>query len=379
MTPRLEDEIRNALLPGAPDDETRAAWARAALDRSPAPPRRGRLRLLWPALAAAALLAAFFWPHTEPERPTVALANDAEEDEAAKRLKSTSVAEQRAANTAFLKRADADDSFDRLRKGDCVIVTGGDSLHIAKSVADAVAWADKLYPEAKHRFLFRILNVMPPRGEIIVDRTRVAPGTAGTWFLGNLGELPAKVKVLELDVHGKTVTVRVDRESAAPLILPAGMTFPRFEVPGRVIIEDMDRNWRSFRRYLVRVRIEKLEFDKWIDVVGAESAEQYAPGHWLAVRLGGHVFHAMRRDAVERAAQEGKPQLVLRFAEGSTAYLNELFDRVKIGNFAQFGVPQAKRTVLQRYDKFGKLVGELPLPDAGEATYKKLAVFIVQR
>ncbi|MHC4960370.1 MAG: hypothetical protein ACYTGN_18630 [Planctomycetota bacterium] len=376
MTPRIENEIRTALLPGAPDDDTRAAWARAALERAPARPRRGRLRLLWPALAAATLLTAFFWPRTEQERPAVTLGNDPEEDEAAKRLKSTSVAEQRAANVKFLKDSDERGTTDNARKGDCIIVTGGDSLHIAKSVEDAVAWADKLYPEAKHRFLFRILNVMPPRGDIIVDRTRVALGSAGTWFLNSVGLKETEAKQLTLEVGGKTVTLRVDKESAAPLILPAGMTFPRFEVPGRVIIEDLDRNWRSFRRYLVRVKIESLKFDRWVDVVGAESADKYAPGNWLAVRLGSHVFHALRKDPVEQAAEEGKPLLVLRFKEGTTAYLNQLFGGVEIGDLAQLAVPQAKRTVIMRYDRKGKLVAELPLPDAGAETAKKLRAFL---
>jgi uncharacterized protein YkwD len=377
MTGKLEDEIRTALLPGAPDDDTRAAWARAALDRRPEPHRR--LHPLWPALAAAALLTAVFWPRTEPvpAPPPVAQADDDEEqDEAAQRLKSTSVDEQRVANTAYLAEAEKRDVLKDARKGQWVIVTGGDSLRMANSLEDALAWADKLYPEAKHRFLFPIANDMFSRGDVIVDRAPVALGTAGSWFFQNVGIEAKGLKEIALEVGGETMKFRVDPESAAPLVLPAGKSFPRFEIPGRMILEDLDRSWLSFRRQFVHVRNDARGIDEWTEVVAAESKDRYAPGNWLAVRLGGFVFHALRKDPAETAAEEGDSLLVLRFREGSTGYLNELFDGVEIEHSSQFAVPRAKRTVLQHYDEKGKLVAELDLPDASAKTRAALREFL---
>ena len=91
-----------------------------------------------------------------------------------------------------------------------------------------------------------------------------------------------------------------------------------------MILEDLDRSWLSFRRYFVRVRNEALGIDEWTEVIGAASKDRYAPGNWLAVRLGTHVFHALRKDPVETAAEEGDTLVVLRFRDGSTGYLNEL-------------------------------------------------------
>jgi hypothetical protein len=157
------------------------------------------------------------------------------------------------------------------------------------------------------------------------------------------------------------------------------MKFPRFEIPGRMILEDMDRNWRTFRRYYLRVRCDAPKLDRWMEVIGAESADKYAPGNWIAVRLGKHVFHALRRDPHEQAAKEGKPLLVLRFREGSTEYLNKLFDAVEIEGFVQLAVPQAKVTGLRRYDKQGKLVEIIALPDATAATAARLKAFLRAR
>lgn len=383
MTRKLEDEIRAALRSGAPDEDTRAEWARAALARGPVP--RQRLHPLWPAVAAAALLAALFWPRDEPEAepsgpvPPPAQAGDGKDDEAARRLESTSVAEQRAANVAYLADAEKRGVLGDPRKGTWVIVTGGDSLRIAKSLEDALAWADRLYPEAKHRFLFPVVNDMFSRGDVIVDRGPVAPGTAGSWFFQNVGVEAKDRKEIELEVGGETMTFRVDPESMAPLILPAGKSFPRFEIPGRMILEDMDRSWLGYRRYFVRVRSGKLGIDAWTEVVGAASTDRYAPGNWLAVCLGGHVFHALRRSPVETAAEEGDSLLVLRFREGSTEYLNELFEDIEIGHSSQFAVPQAKRTVLQYYDRKGKLVEELALPDASADTKRALRKLVEVR
>jgi len=365
---KLEDEVRDALRQRAPDDDTRAAWARAALERAPA---RRRIRPLWPAVAAAAILAVWLWPREKAPQKDIP-PPDAAADEAARRLNSTSVDEQRAANLKFLEEARKRDTLKNAKERHWVVVVGGDSLRVAKE--PAVAWADELYPEAKHRFLLPVGRGKHVSGDVIVDRAPVAPATAGSWFFQNTG-IEAEGE-LELEVNGRTVAVRVDKESSAPLVLPAGVAFPKFEIPGRMILEDMDRNWRSFRRYYVRVRCDEPKLDKWTEVIGAESAEPYAPGHWVAVRLGGHVFHALRRDPKEQAAMEDKPLLVLRFKEGSTKYLNELFERVEIDGYAQRAVPKGKKTVLQRYHRDGRLAEELTLPDAAPETLSALRAFL---
>jgi len=363
---KLEDEIRDALLPGAPDDETRAAWVKEALGRDPAP-RRARIRPLWPALAAAGVLTIVFWPRAdEPETaPSTHVApEDEHEDEAAKRLNSTSVDEQRIANLKYYEEAEIGDA----RKGSWVVVVGGDSLRVTDKLDEAIAWADKLYPEAKHRLIVPIMNDDYPGGDVIVDRSPVALGIVGSWFFQSIDRKPELRKELTLDVQGRTMKVRVDTDSAAPLVLPAGVSFPLFELRGRMILEDSDGSWRSFRRYYVRVRCRDPKLDTWVEAIGTESKEKYAPGHWIATRLGTHVFHALRRPPAEQAVIEKKPLLVLRIKEGSHKYLDDLLEPVEIEGLAQLAVPQAEETVIERYDERGKLVGRLPLPDASDET-----------
>jgi len=383
MTAKLEDEIRHALLDGAPTDDERVAWARAALARSPLPLPRRRGRLLLLAGGLAATLVAGVYVASRPPSPEFLVPDHVDRRRA-------TLDEERAANLRFLEEPAAKEALAAAPAGSWAVVAGRE-LHVAATAEEALAWTRRSHPDARQAFLVPCGHGFLRRGDVIADRAPVALSSGGLGFLE-----PTGVKVdgqtvrcggravaldasgeLRVDVSGTVIALRLDPESLAPIVLPVGVRFPRQEIPGRTILEDLDRNWRSFRRYCVHVRHLRLGIDTWCEAIGTEDGDPYAPGHWVAVRLGTHVFHALRRSPAEQAAIEGKPLLVLHFAKGTTDYLDRLFGTFELDQgHAQLAVPEAKRTELRRYGRDGRLLESLALPDDGDATRARLRDFL---
>ena len=394
---KLDDEIRAALCAEAPTDEERAAWARAALET--APPRRRRLRPIWPLLTAAAVAGVFLLPRSD--KPALVQPDDGDrivavdgDDVMKERARNlfrfiqstidTAVAKEREKNRGFLKRQT---TLGKARAGFFAVVVGGDSMQVNPILEDALKWADKLSPEAKHRFVFKVKDGKVP-GDVIFDRSRVAERLGGSWFLDEADlEIDERGKVtlgnksvgtrkgaLKLEVAGKVMTVQLDKKAMSPLMLPRGTGDPRFEIPGRTVLEHLDRRWFVYRRYLVRVRHKGLGLNEWVEALGEPK--------WVGVRLGGYVFQALSGETlVERARKAKRPLLVLRMKDGSQEYLNDLFSRVQIGNFEQIVIPSAPETVIERFHEIEDVglrsVGlTLPVPDGRAATVKLLRGFV---
>ena len=374
---KLDDEIRAALCAEAPTDEERVAWARAALET--APTRRRRLRPIWPLLTAAAIAGVYLLPRSEEPTHTQEDAGDRivavngfdvmkERVENLFRFiqgsNNTAVAREREGNREFLKQQT---TLANARAGFFAVVVGGDSMQITPILEDALKWAEKLSPEAKHRFVFKVKDGKVP-GDVIFDRSRVSERLGGSWFLDEAdleiderGEVThgrksvqTKKGALELEVAGKVMTVQLDKKAMSPLMLPQGRGDPRFEIPGRTILEHLDRRWFAYRRYLVRVRHKGLGLDEWVEALGEPK--------WFGVRLGGHVFQALSGETlVERARTAKRPLLVLRMKDGSQEYLNELFSKVEIGNFEQIVVTNAAETVVEIHHRRPGISGSSPL------------------
>jgi hypothetical protein len=381
---KLDDEIRAALAANAPTDEERAAWAHAALED--APPRRRRLHPIWPLLTAAAIAGVFLLPRNDA--PTHAQEDDGDRIVAVngdflQSAADTPVARERAKNVRHLKRQSI---LKDAKAGFWAIVVDGDSMRITPNLEDALRWADKLSPDARQRFVFKVVDGKVP-GDAIFDRSRAEVRLGGLTFLEAAGlkfekkdarwtlthgekTIELKEPPFELEIDDKAVTITLDRESLAPLILPRGMENPRFEIPGRTILEHLDRRWFAYRRYLVHVRHKGLGLDRWIEAIGEPK--------WFGVRLGGYVFQGLSGETLaERARKAKRPLLVLRMKDGSQEYLNALFDKIEIGNYEQIVIPNATETVIERHlaakDQRIRGVGvALALPDASKKTLEGL-------
>jgi hypothetical protein len=372
MNRTLEDEIRGALREGAANEDTCTEWARVALSQN-APLRRRPIRPLWPAMAAAVFLAVVFWPHAESPTQEIPADGDTHKEKVAQ---DTSVEDQRKANLAFLEK-EGDKRL--MTDGRWVVVAGGDTFYVADTAKEAIALATKMAPNVRHRFVFCRGAKEYHRGDVIADRGPVTLERVGIRFFQRTGLDAKDHKSVKLTINGRAIPFRSVPKSMAPILLPRDMQFPKFEIPGRMILEDMDRNWRSFRRYLVRVQCDKPKLDLWTEAIGSAEGTDVAPGDWVGVRLGNHVFHALLSPAPEIAAKEGKQVLVLHFKKGSSEYLHSLFDDTYLRGAAQYAVPNATDTALWRYKKDGRLVEILQLPDGSEKTRRRLRTFLAAR
>jgi len=373
----LENELKTLLRDDGPDSGQSDEWVRHALEATPsAAPRSPWTTLGWVAAAAAAAVVLVFMI---PRDDSVAPPRMTEEAP-------STVDVERAANMAALKAVD--DEVWKSWKGKFAVVAGG-TVKAAGKLDDALAWAEKKHPKAQHRFVFRIEDHIP--GDVIADRAPVRELIVGLGFLQDLGinvegapgewrirrdkfelrvaELKATV---DLEFDGKTLRFDVEPESLCPIMLPANAAYPRWEIPGTAIFEGLDRKWRSYRRYSVRVRNKSLGVDGLFEACGAKYEGKIAPGNVIAVRLATHVFHALHSDPAVCAQREGRPLVVLHLKDADTEGLDCDLIPVKFDGYSQYFVPGAKRSELRRYSKEGKLEGKLLLPARFETMRKFL-------
>jgi len=377
---KIEEQLRTALREHAPTVDERAAWARTALEQAPSPSRRSYALVSFVAAAAIGLVAVLL-PKGQPQKPEWmphAVDNPPESPEVAReRVKNHDVLE--------LSRTDW-----KKKKGWFMAVVGGGNMHVGRDAKGVVEWADKTWPEARHRFVFRIDGSRPPY-EMVADRGPVRAQIVGMFFLQDAGitlqgkpgdwkftrgkttvSVRERQPVLTLRVLDRWVKVVVVKDSLCSLMLPEGMRFALYEVPGNAIYEGLDRKWYSFRRYLVRVRHPGLGLDEWLDASGARRDGPIAPGNVFAVRLGSHVFQALKVTPKEAAALEKKPLAVLHLRDADTERLHRLLAKVEDGNFAQLYVPGRKRSILKVYDTQGRLIEELDLAEATVSQLRRL-------
>ena len=374
---KLEEELRTVLREDGPSDAQRNAWVEAALRSSPQegsrPPRRPAIWIV----AAAAVLAIFVLQQAREEgSPPVGETRPTDSGDA--------LGQQRAVNHKALK-ASRDELWEESKDKYAAVAKG--EIHISKKLADAIDWLGKRHAAEHQCFLFRI-DATPPY-DIIADRSPVAQGIVGIPFLdaagikltGKPGEWwirrgshvrISKDPIVNLVIEGRAMRFRIETKSLCPIMLPAKSTYPRAEIPGTALFEGLDRKWRSYQRYLVRVQNKSLGLDMWMEAAGARYEGAIAPGNLFGVRLGGHVFQSLHEDPFARVQREGRPLLVLHLADKDTEKLNTLFDSLAFDGYSQAFVPNAKKSSLRRYRKDGILDFVLPLPASAAVIRKTL-------
>ena len=328
----LEQEVRAALRAKAPSAEERRAWARTALAMKGGAGGRRWGRIVGLAGAAAAALAAAVLL-SRPDRPSPPPAP----------RHAGSVEDERAANDAYLEEMKG--ALKTVPPGHFAVIVGGDTFRVGPDIDELLAWSDKGWPDARHRFVIRVDPAIP-LGDTVCDTAPVPETGAGLTFLDAAGvsvkrgdgvwtvsrdgrtlEIEGERPVLEATVDGRPVRLELDNESLAPLVVPAETLSARFELPGATILEDLDRAWRTYRRHLVKVKHEGLGIDGWYEAVGA-------PGEWVAVRLGGHVIRGL-----EPGQEPDGAYFVLQYRDEDVERLNALFDGLEdLGPYARFAV-----------------------------------------
>lgn len=123
-------------------------------------------------------------------------------------------------------------------------------------------------------------------------------------------------KGAELPIHigeptslgGVEVAVGYSTGSTNPLVLPDGMGFPRFEIPGTASLEGGGGH-RSFRRYVASVSIPRMTIrEVFVEAMGRAAPLEQEDG---SLRLGGVTWQPYGAKAIEAARKAGKPLLLL--------------------------------------------------------------------
>lgn len=312
---RLADELRDVLAPGGMTPEERremADEARRAADAAAGaePPRRGRVVALTAGAGAAAavtlawLLGAFA-PTVPTEKPSPAPVAAAP----------ATIEAERTANEAALAAPETQAALATAPEGAFAVVAGGKLIGVGTDLPKLLAAADTEFPEAAHRFVFRLGE----QGD--VDRGRIPDGSerlVGTGFFAAVGvEMSVGADGVELRANGKTVpgllrgvpkvhlsygglaritflestgtpvnstrststTFTVSTGFAGTLFLPFGESYPRSEIPGFATVKDAAGQEIRCRRYLVRAAISRLEVSELVEALGSMGSG--SSGGWL--------------------------------------------------------------------------------------------------
>ncbi|MFQ5845029.1 MAG: hypothetical protein ACE5JG_08580 [Planctomycetota bacterium] len=326
--PELHEEIRAALLCEAVGDEERAAMARAALERAREPqPRRRRIGKAAPWLAGAAAAAAVVVAVVGGEGPGVGASQPGE----------STVESERARNLEFLRSKKVQKHLAD-NPGLWAAVAGGDNLFVSAPLEKVLAQIEKVKPDAKHRFVWKVGE----EGDVAYDFTVGDQPWAGMEFLEQTGLwqerdrqpgwwfyrqtdpkkkarfppgkdkrpwLPIVVGVPGLD-EGTTITFVVSTGSNCPLLLPEGHRFPLAEIPGEAVVTSVflhQTQWR-LRRYLVRARIPELGVDTVVEAL--ELTQPVKKGEERLV-LGEVPWHPYEDEVFAVAKRSRKPLLFL--------------------------------------------------------------------
>ncbi|MDH3590943.1 MAG: DUF3299 domain-containing protein [Planctomycetota bacterium] len=260
----LEQEIRSALRPRRPTEAEVDAWTREALD-GVAGPARPHARLIWVPLACAAVLAGVFvWRGVRPDTGPVATAP----------APGVNAVQERAANREFLERGS---TLIRMRNniGQWAVIAGA-QLFVGADATDAFTAAERAFPRAEHRFVFRITGAKPPF-DVKYENSVVGPGMGGDAVAARIRTSPTADASLQ--VAGRAAaSYRITDQTPGPLVLRDASGLERFETPGAAIIEHPTGMRRIYQRYLVPVRF--AEFEGLVAAAAGPETLWYANRAW---------------------------------------------------------------------------------------------------
>ena len=358
------DEIAATLQADAPDLFARADLAADAIDlaESEALARAPRGGFLKPALAAAALVLALVgggiaWLHLRDAEPP-ATRDEVADDEVADDEEEGpveppavgSVAAQRRANEAFLASPETQARIAQAKDGQWIGIQHGTTLLVEDDLGRldmALKRAERegaedpsvrTRPRALHRFTFR----KGSEGDRTYETFFGKPPFVGAAFINHFGfqiamgegkiryayfkgeELQGEPLVVEvregrgaeLPLHigeptslgGLEVTVGYSTGSTNPLVLPDGMGFPRFEIPGTASLEGGGGH-RSFRRYVASVSIPRMNIrEEFVEAMGRAASPERDDG---TLELGGATWQPYGPEVLEAAREANRPVLLL--------------------------------------------------------------------
>ncbi len=353
-------EIAEVLQADAPDVFARADLAADAIDLATSEalartPRRGFLR---PALAAAALVLALVgggiaWLHLRDAEPPAEVDQAVEDDDGEGPVEpppTGSVLAERKANEAFLADPATQARIAKVEDGQWIGIQHGKTMVVADELGKLDVLlkraeregvgeqAVRMRPRALHRFTFQkgsegdrtyktFFGRPPFVGAAFINRFmfHVSMGNGKVEYaLVKDGKVQGKPVVVhlsegkgaELPMHigeptslgGVEVAVGYSTGSTNPLVLPDGMGFPRFEVPGTASLEGGGGH-RSFRRYIASISIPRMNLrEVFVEAMGRPEVLEQEDG---SLRLGGATWQPYGDEVLEAARKAGKPVLLL--------------------------------------------------------------------
>ncbi len=403
----LEPELRAALRARAPSEDEKTAWAHRACD-VPDSSRRALLGPLTWAAAAVALLAVGIWAWKQtdgdvsPERTVYAGDGEAEGEKPVVRqpLDVTTTDEQRAIHDRFLANDKSSRSLREGKPGRYALLAGrGEDLNLwtGPDPEALLKRCARTWPEAPHRYFFKIGPQTFPSNTIIVPTSRVKPGIGGAMFLQELGlkvettksgattlrlgknSVTASSVHLELMVgkNGTKHRFEISKSSFATLVIPDALCDPQFEIPGTIILTNEQGVWLKHRRYFLRVRHGGLGLNRFVECAGRPDA--------VALDLNGYIWHKLKRAEVDEAkdAPRGQLLLVLEVPAAQAGAARMAFRAFKPGkdddgpldNVRHVWKP-GKQFQLRRYTTDGRLIAQLDLTQVDTVTAKIMRKFL---
>ena len=245
------------------------------------------------------------------------------------------VAAERDANLALLETAGARIVLAKLPKGTFVAIVAGKEIHHDEKLNLLLKRVDAEHPRARHRFVFRAGAQRQPTyrspdkrvphiGAAFMNALHLtfAQRAAGDEYTvtSSRGDqtllLPDRSKQLPLYIGANDslgtlrIEVTYDTGSSAPLILPPGLGFPRFEIPpGTARVEALDGQATVYQRYLIAVSMPEL--DVWYEPVEALGTFQGWENEKRAIDLAGHTWPYLHPGPMAAAAKSKRPLLLL--------------------------------------------------------------------
>ncbi|MDA1193879.1 MAG: hypothetical protein O2894_01705 [Planctomycetota bacterium] len=365
---RLHAEIATVLREGEMDVFACSDLAADAIDLAEAEASITRAsRFGWrPALIAAATVLAgvALW----------ALFSTPRRDESPQEAKvvAGSVAEERAANVAFLAEPDTQARLAAVPDGQWVGIQHGKTflvadelgrLHLMLKQAEkggAGEGVETVLPRALHRFTFRkgtegdrafVTNFGEPPfvGSDFINglglgfsigggQIRYEITAAGERRGGSLTVPQTAGKGAEIPLHlgeptalgGVSVVAGFSTGSRAPLVLPGGMGFPRFEIPGTATLTGGSNHPGAMRRYVASVSIPALGLrEVFVEAIGQHVSLELPDG---TLRVGGHVWQPDSDEVRAGARKAGRLVLLLERPRWMQAYPGNPFARDAAGS-----------------------------------------------
>lgn len=262
-----------------------------------------------------------------------------------------SVAQERAANIAFLDDPRTRARIAAVEDGHWIGIQHGRTMLVADELGkldvllkrserdDPTSSMRGVRPRALHRFTFRkgsegdrsyrtFVGKPPFVGAAFINRFgfHVSMGDGrvryaryrGEKLQGEVLDVPLREgRGAELPMHigeptslgGLAFRVGYSTASTNPLVLPNGMGFPRFEIPGTATLTGGSDHPGTFRRYVASISIPRMDLrEVFVEAIGHPAVLEQEDG---SLRIGNQTWQPDTPARRLGAAEAGRPVLLL--------------------------------------------------------------------